>query len=115
MIALIPDRKIPFITRGGGNTIGIYFWHNPIRYVLLYTGFFALYDGFMTKEGYWLAELILLVLCLAICVILSLDIFSRPLNALKKWTGSFSTKTCLIITASILAVGIVYSCIMGIG
>lgn len=79
LISLIPDRKFPIITSAGGRTLGIYFWHRIILYLLKYSGAFSIIKRNFGNEVWFGA-----VFALILCIILSRKIFSVPVNYVMK-------------------------------
>lgn len=77
LISLIPDKEFPVISKAGGNTLAVYFWHRNILKVVKATGVGEIIVS-AAGGGIWIAPIIAVVLTL----ILSHDIFSRPLKYL---------------------------------
>lgn len=72
IICLVPDIKIPIISKLGSRTLQVYFWHWPFTLLMKKFGLQAMLLG--TSQG----KLIWLLIAVALTFILSTDIFSFP-------------------------------------
>lgn len=99
VMACMPNRKFPVLTRLGRNTIGVYFWHYPIILLLWHWG---VMDLFVTLgEPIW--KYAVLVTAVALALLLSLNVFSLPLRKLGALMQKLSPKTCIIAdTAAVI-------------
>ena len=98
VMACMPNRKFPVLTRMGRNTLGVYFWHYPLVLLLWYWG---IMDLFMPL-GDPLWKYLLLVAAVLIGLALSLSVFTLPLRKLGELIGRIPTKTCLIACGAVL-------------
>lgn len=77
LVSLIPDKEIPVISKAGGNTLAVYFWHRNILKVVKAAGVGEMIVS-AAGGGVWIAPIVALILTL----ILSHDYFSIPLKYL---------------------------------
>jgi fucose 4-O-acetylase-like acetyltransferase len=89
LISLLPDIRLPFITKFGNRTLQVYFWHRPVLYYLIYAGYS---DEIIAAfpNCWWI---VYIAVALLITILLSLGIFGKPLNAFIRSVGTFSAKT----------------------
>ena len=92
VMACMPNRRFPVLTRMGTNTLGVYFWHYPLVLLLWYWG---IMDLFMPL-GDPLWKYVLLVAAIALALILSLSVFTLPLRKLGELIRRVPVKACLI-------------------
>lgn len=103
-IAIMPKKKIPVISHMGANTLGVFFWHRLLMYVMTYAGFFT---WLRTSVVSPLWQILFILLIIAVTMLLSLDLFSKPLNLLKRGVYKLKTGWCLGVLCIIIAVGLV--------
>lgn len=101
VICFIPNIKIPFISRMGSNTLGVYFWHNAILFTLRATPFFDI----IVSLGDPLYKIVLLTFAVLLTLVLSLNVFSAPLKALGKLIDKLKPKWCYCLIAAPFAIG----------
>lgn len=103
VIAIIPNIKIPLISKMGANTLAVYFWHNPCIYIAKYFGLFALMTS--TADPLWK----ILIICFALLLgfVLSFSIFSAPLKWINKLVSKIPATACIITVVLIFAVSAV--------
>ena len=77
-ISIIPSKKIPLISSIGTKTLQIYFWHGFILRILRYLGVFVYIERAFPDECWILFSIISLLIVL----LLSLDIFGKPIKAI---------------------------------
>lgn len=77
LVSLVPNIKLPFVTKFGGRTLQVYFWHRPVLYYLIYAEFS---ERLITSyiNSWWI---IYIGIAFLITFVLSAEIFGRPLNA----------------------------------
>ena len=80
IICLVPDKRLPVISKSGTKTLQIYFWHWPITLMLKKFGIQAL---LLETAG---GKLIWLVIAIALTLILTIDIFSFPTKQIMKYS-----------------------------
>lgn len=100
VMACMPNRKFPVLTRMGRNTLGVYFWHYPIVLLLWYWG---VMDMFIPL-GDPLWKYVMLVAAIALALLLSLSVFSLPLRKLGELIRKIPPKTCIIADCAVIAV-----------
>lgn len=88
VVVVIPKRKLGILSRFGRRTLSVYFWHMPILYVYNCLNINLLLWKIM--GGYW--KIVYLAFALSLPFILSLKIFSKPLDWLAKKDYSFFLK-----------------------
>ncbi len=93
VFCFIPNIKIPLISKMGANTLSVYFWHNPLLDLLRATPFFA----FILDFGDPLYKILLLTFALLLTVVLSLNIFMIPIQALNKLISKLKPVWCYAI------------------
>lgn len=76
IISVIPNVKIPMISKMGSNTIGVYFFHNLIINLLGGFGFFTFLETLTFGDVGW--KILVYVFAIGLTLLLSLDIFSLP-------------------------------------
>lgn len=81
IISLTPDKNLSFAGIIGQRTLQIYFWHRLALYVLMYSGFADSLK--ITFAGAWIPTY--LFLAVIITLALSLDLFGKPLQKLKRY------------------------------
>ena len=106
VLACVPNRKFPVLTRMGRNTLGVYFWHYPIVLLLWYWG---IMDMFMPL-GDPLWKYLMLVAAAALALVLSLSVFTLPLRKLCGLIERVPARVCLIADAAAIAVAAVLQC-----
>ena len=82
LIILVPSKKIKCISKMGGRSIDVYFWHWPVY--LLLEKFFHIRQVFFLAgvEG----KILFLIIAVIVTFVLSLGgIISYPLNLVKNW------------------------------
>lgn len=79
LISVIPNRKLPIVTAGGGRTLAIYFWHHNILRILKYAGVTTSLIE-LSGLGIWFAPIFAGLLT---CV-LTWEKFSIPIDYLTK-------------------------------
>lgn len=75
IMSLMPDKKIPWVSRAGAKTIQIYFWHRPLLYIIQYTGISILLENTL---GLRAAKISYLLLAVMVTVLCSCRIFGHP-------------------------------------
>lgn len=108
VISCIPNRKIPVLSHMGENTLGVYFWHKPVMFLLSHFGFFSLIKG--AGDPMW--KLIVLFSAVALTLLLSIDVFSYPFKALSKGLSKLGRKGNYILTISIVGLAILFGVLM---
>lgn len=98
VLACVPNLKIPFLTRAGRNTLGVYFWH--ILIVLLLRHFGAAQKLIALGDPLW--KMLVLTLSVAVALILSIPIFTWPLRKLLEWVRRMPRLACLTMDIVIL-------------
>lgn len=77
LVSIIPNIKLPFVTKFGGRTLQVYFWHRPVLYYLIYA---EISERLITEyENCW--WIVYIGISLVITLALSAEIFGRPINA----------------------------------
>ena len=82
VLSFIPRRRIPLISQWGSKTLQVYFLHRLVLNVLEFVGFYELILGAIGPEKYWTAALVLCAI--AVTIVLSLKIWSRPFDWLMR-------------------------------
>ena len=77
ILGAIPNISLGHISRFGCRTLSVYFWHRPILYVLAYTRVDSLLREFGGEEA---GKVCWILLAIFLTLILSLKVFSIPLN-----------------------------------
>ena len=98
VLACVPNRKYPIITRMGSNTLGVYCWHYPSILLLWHFDI----PKMLTKLGDPMWKLVVLTLSVLIALILSLSIFSWPLRKQLAWVRRMPKLACLTMDIVIL-------------
>lgn len=99
VIACIPNRKVPILTRMGRNTLGVLFWHFPLVLLLWHVGAFDL----LTPLGDPLWKITVLTGAVVVALILSTDLFMWPLRKLQSLIDQIPLIPCIVIDCVILA------------
>lgn len=102
VIACIPNRKMPILTRMGRNTLGVYFWHYPLVLLLWHFGAFDL----LLPLGDPLWKITVLTIAVIAALLLSLSVFSIPLRKLSALIEKIPRIPCLIMDGVILAAAV---------
>ena len=103
VLACMPNRKFPVLTRMGRNTLGVYFWHYPIILLLWYFGL----KDWMLALGDPLWKYVLLVIAAALALLLSLSVFTLPLRKLGGLMQRIPTKICVIADTAAIAIAVI--------
>ena len=74
----MPNRRILLLTNCGKNSLGIYFWHRLVLYIL---DFFMVETALQEYNVFWY-QIIWMVLAAGLALLLSASIFSVPLQRL---------------------------------
>ena len=74
VFCLVPSRRIKHISEYGSRTLAVYFWHLPIMEILMH----SLYGAFTSSLWAWLG--LSLLFSVVLVLLLSQEVFSRPLN-----------------------------------
>ena len=98
VMACMPNRKYPFVTRMGSNTLGVYFWHYPVVLLLWH---FSL-DKKLISLGDPLWKFIVLVMSVIVALILAVPAFNWPLRKLLAWVRMMPPLACLTMDVVIL-------------
>ena len=99
VLACMPNRKYPFVTRMGSNTLGVYFWHIPV--LLLIRHYVGTDDVIALGDPLW--KMVVLVTSVAVALVLALPVFSWPLRKLLEWVRRMPPLACLTMDIVILA------------
>lgn len=83
LIAVIPDKKLGFLSVCGSRTIQVYFWHLPCV-LAVHTVDYAFFDSSLAREPWGYITGILIAVLLAL--VLSLKPFSIPTAVMQKLT-----------------------------
>ncbi len=102
VIACIPNRKAPLLTKMGRNTLGVYFWHYPLVLLLWHFGVFDM----ITELGDPLWKVIVLTLAVITALMLSLSVFSWPLRKLEELVKKLPLPACIAIDGVIIAAAV---------
>lgn len=103
VIACVPNRKMPLITRLGRNSIGALFWHYPLVLLLWHYGVFDL----ILPLGDPLWKITVLTLAVVSALILSIGIFSYPIRKLYDLFRWMPTPAVFITDGVLLAGAVV--------
>lgn len=98
VLACVPNRKFPFITRMGRNTLGVYFWHVLIVLLLRHYGV----GQKLTALGDPLWKMLVLTISVAVALILSIPVFTLPLRKLLEWVRRMPRLACMTMDIVIL-------------
>lgn len=98
VMACMPNRKYPIVTRMGSNTLGVYFWHYLIVLLLRHYGVFEK----LIAVGDPLWKFLILTIAVLVALILALPVFSWPLNKLLEWVRRMPPLACLTMNIVIL-------------
>lgn len=98
VIACMPNRKAPLLTHMGRNTLGVYFWHYPLKLLLWHFGVFDLIQT--AGDPMW--KINVLLAAVAAALMLSFGVFSWPLRKLEHLINKIPTIPCVIMDAVIL-------------
>lgn len=101
VFCFIPNIKVPILSKMGANTLSVYFWHVPLISFLKTTPLFTLIFGL----GDPLYKIILLTFALILTLVLSLNIFMYPLNALNKLISKFKPVWCYVLIFAPFVIG----------
>ena len=102
VLSMLPNRKMPILTHMGRNTLAVYFWHYPLKLLLWYVGVFDL----ILPLGDPLWKITVLTLAVVVALVLSLSIFSWPLNKARELIGKMPPVACLVTDGLMLAAAI---------
>ncbi|MBQ9679275.1 MAG: hypothetical protein IJV48_01140 [Ruminococcus sp.] len=103
ILACVPNRKVPILTRMGRNTLSVLFWHYPLVLLLWHFGVFDL----LLPLGDPLWKITVLTAAVMAALILSFGIFALPLRKLEQLIGKLPLIPCIVMDAVILAGAIV--------
>lgn len=106
VISLIPNIKIPVITKMGSNTLAVFFWHMLIKNIMIHTGLMGKLE-ILGMGKVWI--IVILILSVAIGMVLMLDVFNKPLKLIQKLINNLKTVWCLVILGALAAAGIVFT------
>lgn len=95
ILACMPNRKFPVLTKLGKNVAGVYLWHWPIVLLLSYLGAF----DFIVSLGDPLWKYIMIVGAAGLALLLSIPIFNKPVTIVGEAMRRLPVKACLIINA----------------
>ena len=76
VVAMMPNRKFPVLTKMGRNTLGVYFWHVPIVLLLWHFGILSITRLKMLGDPLW--KYVVLSAAVVVALALSLSVFSWP-------------------------------------
>ena len=102
VLAVIPNRKVPVITRLGRNTLSVLFWHYPLVLLLWHVGAFDL----LMPLGDPLWKVTVLTAAVIVALILSFGIFSWPLRKLEELIKKIPPVPCIIMDSVLLVTAI---------
>ena len=108
VMACMPNRKFPLVTRMGRNTLGVYFWHIPI--VLLLRHYGAMEKLISLGDPLW--KFVVLTISVIVALILAFPIFTWPLNKLLEWVRRMPPLACMTMDVVILMGAVVCTLIM---
>ena len=97
-IAIIPNRKVPILTRMGRNTLAVLFWHFPLVLLLWHVGAFDL----LMPLGDPLWKITVLSIAVAAALLLATRLFSYPLRQLQKLIEKIPLIPCIVMDSVIL-------------
>ena len=103
MLAIMPNRKFPVLTRMGRNTLGVYFWHYPI--VLLLWHFGAMSRLIPLGDPLW--KIVVLSSAVVLALVLAIPIFTWPLNKLLEQVRTMPKLACLTMDVVLIIGAIV--------
>lgn len=103
VFCFIPNIRVPLISKMGGNTLAVYFWHRPVLYLISATGFFT----FVESLGDPLYKVILLFFGVILGFVLSFSIFMKPLTALSKQINKLKPKWCYTLIFAPFIIGLI--------
>ncbi len=103
VFCFIPNIRIPILSNMGKNTLSVYFWHRPLLYIISSTAFYPT----VLSLGDPLYKIIILTFAVLLTLILSLDVFMMPLNALQKLINKLSKHWCYILIATPFVIGLI--------
>ena len=98
VLACVPNRKMPVITRWGRNTLGVYFWHYPIVLMLWHYG---VMDRFMPL-GDPLWKFVVLTAAVLLALVLAIPLFTLPLRWLMHIMRRMPPLACLTMDFVVL-------------
>lgn len=98
VLACVPNRKMPVITRMGRNTLGVYFWHYPIVLMLWHYGVMDM----IMPLGDPLWKYVVLTAAVLLALVLAIPIFTLPLRKLMLMTHKMPPLACLTMDVTIL-------------
>lgn len=75
IMSLVPDKKIPWVSKAGTRTLQVYFWHRPILYIIQYEGVKLVLEELL---GLPMAKVSYIILAVCVMVICSFSIFGHP-------------------------------------
>lgn len=81
VLAIVPDKKVRFISEAGQKTLQVYFWHMPILYIVRS---FGGYDRLCALCGKSVGGIVYILLITGLTVFLTLSFFSHPTTELLK-------------------------------
>ena len=93
VLACVPNRKVPVLTRMGRNTLGVYFWHYPI--VLLLWHFGVMDQVVPLGDPLW--KMVVLVGAIVLALVLAIPIFTAPLRKLLNAMHIMPPLACLTV------------------
>lgn len=102
-IACIPNRKAPILTHMGRNTLGVYFWHYPLKLLLWHVGAFDM----LLPLGDPMWKIVVLIAAVVAALLLSFGVFSWPLRKLEHLINKIPRVPCIIMDVVILAAAII--------
>ncbi len=98
VMACMPNRKYPFVTHMGSNTLGVYFWHYPVILLLWHYGV----GEKLIKLGDPLWKFVVLTMSVLLALILAIPVFSCPLKKLLEWVRRMPPLACMTMDIVIL-------------
>ena len=98
ILACVPNRKMPVLTRMGRNTLGVYFWHYPVVLLLWHVG---VMDSIIPL-GDPLWKFIVLTGAVLLALALSFHVFVRPLRRLMLVMHKMPPLACLTMDIVVL-------------
>ena len=102
VFCFIPNIKVPILSNMGANTLAVYFWHRPLLYLLSATPFFEI----IINLGDPLYKIILLSFGVILALVLSFNVFMKPLNTLGKLINKLSPLWCYVLIFAPFFVGL---------
>lgn len=79
----MPNRKIPLLTNCGRHSLGVYFWHRLVLYIL---NFYMVETTLQNFDLLWY-QIIWMAIAVILALVLSLPVFEVPLQWLAKLCG----------------------------